>query len=59
MCEIEYDLFCFSDCTKSLCLYIEKKMNVIEKLYLLIRTLNINDDSKENCYAFQPISSEN
>ena len=38
-CDIEYDHFCCSDCTKSLCLEIKKKMSVIEKIYYLVKTL--------------------
>ena len=26
-------------------------MNVIEKLYLIVKTLNINDDNEEKCYG--------
>ena len=43
-CEIEYDLYCCSDFTKSLCLYMKKKMNVLDKLHLLVKTLHMNDD---------------
>ena len=32
------------DCTKYICLDIQKKMNVLEKLHLLVITLNMNDD---------------
>ena len=49
--EIEYDLFCCPDFTESLCLDIKKKMNVIEKLHLLIRTPNTNNDNEEECYG--------
>ena len=28
-CEIEYDQFCCSDCTKSLCLEIKNKMSAL------------------------------
>ena len=31
-CDIEYDQFCCSDCTESLCLDIKNKMSVLEKL---------------------------
>ena len=50
-CDIGYDLYCFSDCTKSLCLDIKMKMNVLEKLYLLVKILNMNDDNEEKCYG--------
>ena len=33
--EIEYDLFCCQDCTKWLCLYIKKKMYILEKFFQL------------------------
>ena len=48
-CEIDYDLFCCSDCTKSLCSEIKNKMCALDKLYKLVKTLNINDDSIEKC----------
>ena len=48
-CEIESNQFCCSDCTKSFCLEIKTKMSVIEKLYNLVKTLNINDDNMEKC----------
>ena len=38
------DLFSCQYCTKSVCLDIKKKINVLEKLHLLVRTLNMNDD---------------
>ena len=47
--EIEYDHFCCSDCTKSICLEIKKKMSVIEKLYNLVKKLNMNDDNEDKC----------
>ena len=40
-------MFSCQDCTKSVCLDIQKKLNVIEKLYLLVRTLNMSDDDNE------------
>ena len=40
-------MFSFQDCTKYFCLDIQNKMNVLEKSYLLVRTLDINDDEKE------------
>ena len=40
-------MFSFQDCTKSVFLDIQKKMNNIEKLSLLVRTLNTNNDDKE------------
>ena len=45
-CEIVYDQFCCLDCTKSLCLEIKNKMSVINKLYNLVKTLNLNDDNE-------------
>ena len=45
--EIEYDQFCFSYCTKSLCFDIKKKMRAIRKFYNLVKNININDDNKE------------
>ena len=30
-CEIEYSQFCCSDCTKSLCFKIKKKMSALKK----------------------------
>ena len=50
-CEIEYDQFCCSDCTQSLCLDIEKKMSVLKKLCNFFQTLNVNDDNEEKCYG--------
>ena len=50
-CEIDYDLFCCPDCTESLCLDIKKKMNVLEKLCLLVRTLDMNYENQEKCYG--------
>ena len=38
------DLFSFQYCTKPVCLDIKKKINVLEKFNLLVRTLNMNDD---------------
>ena len=43
-------MFC-SDCTKSLCLNIEKKNFALEELYNIVKTLNMNDDNMENCYG--------
>ena len=34
-CEIEYDQFCCSDCTKSLCLEIKRKMSSLE-IYIIL-----------------------
>ena len=48
-CDIDYDQFCCSDCTKSLCLEIKRKMSDLEKLYNLVKTLNMNDDKTEKC----------
>ena len=48
-CDIYYDLFCCSDCTKSLHLDIKKKMCALEKLYNLVKKLNMNDDKTEKC----------
>ena len=50
-CEIEYDQFCCSDCTKSLCLEIKNKMSVLKKLYDLVKALNLNDDNEEKCHG--------
>ena len=50
-CDIEYNQFCCSDCTKSLCLYIKNKMSVIKKLYNIVKTLNMIDDNEEKCYG--------
>ena len=38
-CGVEYDLYCCSDCTKSLCLDNKMKINVLEKLHLLVKTV--------------------
>ena len=46
-CDIEYDQFCWSYCTKSLCLDIKRKMSDIEQLYNRVKTLNINYDNME------------
>ena len=48
-CEIDYDLYCCSDCTKSFCLEIKKKKGALDKLYNLVKTLNINNDDMEKC----------
>ena len=50
-CDIGYDYYFWSDCAESLCLYINKKMSVLEKLYNLVKTLNVNDDNEEKCYG--------
>ena len=36
--DIEYNQFFCSDCTKSLCLEIKKRMSDLEKLYILVKT---------------------
>ena len=41
------DMFSCLGCTKSFCLDIQNKMNVVEKFHLLVRTLNTNDDDNE------------
>ena len=46
-CDIEYDPFCCSDCTKSLCLEIKNKVSALKKLYNIVKTLNINDENEE------------
>ena len=46
-CEIVYDLFCCSYCNKSLCLEIKKKICALEKLYNLVKTLDMNNDKTE------------
>ena len=48
-CEIEYDQFCCSDFTKSLCLDIKKKMIGLEKLYNLVKILSMNDENEGKC----------
>ena len=53
------DMFSCQGCTRSFCLDIQKKMNVVEKFHLLVRTLNMGDDyNKENVCGvydlFQP-----
>ena len=40
-------MFSCQDFTKSVCLYIQNKINVLDKLHLLVRTLNMNDDDNE------------
>ena len=30
---------------------MKKKKNVIDKLYLLVKKLNMNDDNEEKCYG--------
>ena len=50
-CEIKYDQSCFSDCTKSLCLDIKNKISVIEEIYILVKTFNMNDNNGEKCYG--------
>ena len=50
-CEIEYDWFCCSDCTKSLCLEIKNKMSDLDKLYNITKALNVNYDNEEKCYG--------
>ena len=34
-CDIEYDMYCCSDLTESLCIDIKKKMNALQKLSYL------------------------
>ena len=46
-CEIDYDQYRCSYCTKSLCLDIKKEKSALEKLYNLVKTLNMNDDDVE------------
>ena len=48
-CEIDYDIYCCSDCTKSLCLEIKKKESALKKIYNLFITLNMNNDYVEKC----------
>ena len=48
-CEIEYDQFYCSDCTKWLCLENENEINFLDKLYNPVKTLNMNYDNNENC----------
>ena len=48
-CEIEYDHFCFSYCTKSLCLETKNKMSALKILYNIVKALDINDNNKEKC----------
>ena len=59
--EVKNDKMCCKDCTKSLCLDIQKKISIINRLHTLVRTLNMNEDgNKEKLnMAFWPISSEN
>ena len=38
-CEIEYDQFFCSDCNKSLCLEIKRKMISLKKLYNLVKSI--------------------
>ena len=41
-------MFSCQYCNKSVCLDILKKTNFIERLNLLVRTLNMNDDDNES-----------
>ena len=41
----------FSDCTKSLRLEIKNQINFLDKLYIIVRTLNMNDDTEEKCFG--------
>ena len=50
-CDIEDDLFCFHYFTNSLCLDIKNKMNIIEKLYLLVKILNMKYNNDKKCYG--------
>ena len=45
--EIRDYLFSCQDSAKSICLYIQKKMNVLEIFHLLVRTLKMNNDNYE------------
>ena len=58
-CGSEYDQFCCSDCTKSLCLEIKNKMSALEKLYNLVKQFNISDDNKETFCGVSTDLSEN
>ena len=60
-CEIRYDMFSCQDCNKYVCLFIQNKINVIEKLNLLVIKLNMNDDLtiRKKYVSFLPIPSEN
>ena len=51
--EIQYDVFCFQDCTQSL--KLEFFMSFIERFNLLVRTLNMNED--ENVEKLHGIST--
>ena len=46
-CNIRDDMFSCRYCTRSVCLDIQNKINFIEELYLLVRTLGINDGDNE------------
>ena len=48
-CEIDYDQYRFPDCTKSLCLEIKIKKYYLDKLYNLVKTLNVNNDYLGKC----------
>ena len=50
-CKLEYNIYWCSDCTKSLCLDINNKITIIKKLYVLVKTLNVNDNNEENIYG--------
>ena len=40
-------MFSCQDCTRSVFLGIKKLVNVFDIMYLLVRTLNMNDDDNE------------
>ena len=46
-CEIKDDMFSCQDYTEYFCFVIQKKMNVLDRLHVLVRTLNINYDDNE------------
>ena len=43
-CEIDYDQYHCSYCSQSLCLEINNKRKSLDKLYILIETLNTNNE---------------
>ena len=52
-------MFCCPYFTKSLCLDIKNRRDVIKKLYLLVKTMNMNDDNEKSQIEISTNSSEN
>ena len=48
-CEIDYYQYHCSDCSQSLCLDIKNKIKYLDKLYILVETLNTKNEDIDKC----------